>query len=117
MESVPRPHKFHFGARVRCHRCGSYRITKLKVRDKIDPMERGLLNFLEKLAGGQLYHCKFCRIQFWDRRKFIPQPAPAAAPSALSGQTPPEAPKQPEAQPQAAQATRPAASEVEEDES
>ena len=35
--------------------------NKLKVRDKIDPMERGFLNILEKWAGGRLYHCKFCR--------------------------------------------------------
>jgi hypothetical protein len=24
---------------------------------------------LEKAAGGRLYHCRYCRIQFWDRRR------------------------------------------------
>jgi hypothetical protein len=80
-EAVPRPFRFHFGKRCRCHHCGTFRITKLKVRDKIDPMERGFLNVLEKWAGGKLYHCKFCRIQFWDRRKFVAvaMGAPAAS--------------------------------------
>lgn len=90
-ETVPRPFKFHFGARCRCHRCGSYRITKLRVRDKIDPMEAGLLNLCERVAGGNLYHCKFCRIQFYDRRKFIPQNNAAA----VGAQPPPEAPAVP----------------------
>ena len=62
-------------------------------------MEAGFLNLLEKLAGGNLYHCKFCRIQFWDRRKFVPVSSLAGAASA--GQPPaapaPEALKMPEA--------------------
>jgi hypothetical protein len=77
-ESVPRPYRFHFGARCRCHRCGTYRVSKLKVRDKIDPMEGGFLNLLERWAGGKLYHCKFCRIQFRDRRKWVAVSAGAA---------------------------------------
>jgi hypothetical protein len=32
-------------------------------------MFTGVLNMLEKAAGGKLYHCRFCRIQFWDRRR------------------------------------------------
>jgi hypothetical protein len=76
-EAVPRPYSFHFGKRCRCHRCGTFRISKLKTRDRIDPMEPGFLNLLERWAGGQLYHCKFCRIQFWDRRRFVPAPATA----------------------------------------
>ena len=75
-DTVPRPHQFHLGNRCRCHRCGTYRITKLKTRDKIDPMEPGFLNLLERLAGGELYHCKFCRVQFWDRRTFMPVASP-----------------------------------------
>jgi hypothetical protein len=84
LEVVPRPYRFHLGGRCRCHKCGSYRVTRLKVRDKIDPMERGFLNVLEKWAGGRLYHCKFCRIQFWDRRKWAPSGsvAPSAEPVA-----------------------------------
>jgi hypothetical protein len=54
--------------------------------DKIDPMVSGILNRLEKLAGGTLHHCCFCRLQFYDRRKMAPrttlepiQPVPAPA--------------------------------------
>jgi hypothetical protein len=87
IETAPRPFHYHFGNRCRCHKCGTYRITKLKVRDKIDPMEKGILNLVEKWLGGKLYHCKFCRIQFWDRRRYVavplgaPAPPPAKAPA------------------------------------
>lgn len=74
IDVLPRPYRFHFGKRCRCHRCGTYRITKLKMRDKIDPMEPGFLNLMERLLGGNLYHCRFCRLQFWDRRRFVPAP-------------------------------------------
>jgi DNA-directed RNA polymerase subunit RPC12/RpoP len=80
-EIVPRPYRLHLGKSCQCPRCGTKRLTKLKARDKIDPMERGFLNLLERWAGGKLYHCKFCRIQFWDRRRWSP-PAPG------KGQTP-----------------------------
>ena len=84
-EFIPRRYTFHFGDKVRCPRCGTYRITKLRGPDKIDKMARGLWNTFEKIAGGnQLYHCCFCRIQFYDRRKMAPrtnlQPISAEAP-------------------------------------
>jgi hypothetical protein len=82
MESVPRPFRFHLGARCQCHRCGTFRVTRLKTPDKIDPMERGFLNTAEKWAGGTLYHCKFCRIQFWDRRSYVPLATASAGNSA-----------------------------------
>jgi hypothetical protein len=40
----------------------------LKERDRIDPMNSGLLNLLERMTGGKLFHCRFCRVQFYDRR-------------------------------------------------
>jgi len=36
-------------------------------------MFSGALNTLERLAGGRLHHCCFCRIQFYDRRKLAPR--------------------------------------------
>ena len=82
IETAPRRYRYHLGNRCRCPRCGTFRITKLKERDKIDPMVGGFLNHVERLMGGRLYHCRFCRIQFFDRRHFIPAPmgAPAAQP-------------------------------------
>jgi DNA-directed RNA polymerase subunit RPC12/RpoP len=67
-EFSPRRYTYHLGEHARCPRCGSYRPTKLRERDKIDKMQFGLLNVAERMAGGRLYHCCFCRLQFYDRR-------------------------------------------------
>ncbi len=72
-EFIPRRYTFHLGDQARCPKCGTYRITKLKGPDKIDKMFNGPLNSLEKLLGGKLHHCCFCRIQFFDRRKLAPR--------------------------------------------
>ena len=66
---LPPAHQLHRGKAARCPRCGTYRITRLKEPDHIDPMRTGMLNMLEKMAGGKLYHCRYCRVQFWDRRR------------------------------------------------
>jgi DNA-directed RNA polymerase subunit RPC12/RpoP len=68
-DNLPRTHQLHLGRAARCPRCGTYRLTRLKEPDGIDPMQTGVLNMLEKMAGGKLYHCRYCRIQFWDRRR------------------------------------------------
>lgn len=78
---VSRRYRYHFGPVCRCPRCGTSRLKKLKDRDQIDPMYSGPLNLLERLAGGSLHHCCFCRIQFYDRRivgSLAPDEAPAA---------------------------------------
>jgi hypothetical protein len=68
-DKLPRPHQMHRGKAARCPKCGTFRIKQLKEPDRIDPMHTGVLNRLEKLVGGKLFHCRFCRIQFWDRRR------------------------------------------------
>ena len=68
-ECVPRRFRLHLGRQVRCPKCGTFRVVKLKERDKIDPMQTGLLNLMEHMAGGKLFHCRYCRTQFFDRRK------------------------------------------------
>ncbi len=68
-EFVPRRFRLHFGAKARCPKCGTFRIVRLKAPDRIDPMFSGLFNLLEKLSGGRLHHCRYCRIQFYDRRR------------------------------------------------
>jgi hypothetical protein len=78
-ESVPRMYRYHMGPGCRCPRCGTYRVVRLRQRDRIDPMETGLLNLFERLAGGKLYHCRFCRVQFYDRRPLASELEPAAA--------------------------------------
>jgi hypothetical protein len=63
-----RRYTYHFGPHCRCPHCGTFRITRLKAPDKIDKVQTGLLNYLERLAGGRLHHCRYCRVQFYDRR-------------------------------------------------
>jgi hypothetical protein len=67
---IESPHAWvlHTGPVCRCPVCGTYRVTRLKTPDRIDRFRRGLLNYLERIAGGKLFHCCFCRIQFFDRR-------------------------------------------------
>jgi hypothetical protein len=73
-EFIPRRYTFHFGENVRCPRCGTMRVTKLRAPDKIDKMVTGFWNTFEKITGGnKLYHCCFCRVQFYDRRKLAPR--------------------------------------------
>ena len=54
-------------------------MVKLKVPDKIDPMEHGLMNLVERLFGGTLYHCCYCRVQFFDRRPLDPNASRVAS--------------------------------------
>ena len=79
-EYVPRRYTYHFGDTARCPACGTYRLVKLREPDKIDPMNRGPLNLLERLYGGKLFHCCFCRVQFYDRRPMADRRQPEAAP-------------------------------------
>ncbi len=68
-QHVPRRFRYHFGPSCRCPLCGSYRVSRLKQPDKIDRKHGGFLNLLERLAGkGRLFHCRWCRLQFFDRR-------------------------------------------------
>jgi hypothetical protein len=87
-ETAPRGFQLHYGNRCRCPRCGTFRITRLKERDRIDKMETGILNLLEKWMSGKLYHCRYCRVQFYDRRKYVPVSANAAQPKPVADETP-----------------------------
>ena len=62
VEFAPRQYAFHFGPQCRCPRCGTLRVVRLRSPDRIDPMHQGLLNLLERMAGGRLHHCRYCRI-------------------------------------------------------
>jgi hypothetical protein len=68
---IPRAYYYHIGDDCRCPRCGTLRITRLKERDHIDPMQRGIMNMGERFMGGKLYHCRYCRVQFYDRRNLL----------------------------------------------
>jgi len=68
-DRLPRAHQLHRGKVARCPKCGTYRLSRLKERDHIDAMQTGVLNMMELLAGGKLFHCRYCRLQFRDRRR------------------------------------------------
>jgi hypothetical protein len=38
-------------------------------------MAGGALNLMERMLGGSLYHCCYCRLQFYDRRRMGPRSA------------------------------------------
>jgi len=86
---LPRPYRLHFGPHARCPKCGTFRVTRLGVPDTVDRMQGGLWNLLERWSHGNLYHCRFCRVQFYDRRPLAPQtsePPPQA--ETVAGNTP-----------------------------
>jgi DNA-directed RNA polymerase subunit RPC12/RpoP len=94
-EFIPRRYTYHFaGEEARCPNCGTYRVTKLRGVDKIDKMASGPLNRLEKLMGGNLYHCVFCRLQFYDRRKAAPRTFLEPIPPTVEAQAVPAPPAQ-----------------------
>ena len=81
-EFVPRRYRYHLGPSCRCPLCGTYRVVRLKEPDKIDRKHGGFLNLVERLLGkGRMFHCRWCRLQFFDRRSLAaevkggPQPA------------------------------------------
>jgi DNA-directed RNA polymerase subunit RPC12/RpoP len=78
-EYVTYPYRLHFGPHARCPKCGTHRLSKLREPDRIDPMHASPLNWFERLAGGRLFHCRYCRIQFYDRRQLFAE-GPAAPP-------------------------------------
>jgi len=47
-------------------------------------MDWGLWNLAARVCGGKLYHCWFCRLQFYDRRPLaeIKEPEAVADPNA-----------------------------------
>ena len=80
---IPRRYTYHLGSGCRCPKCGTFRVVKLKAPDKIDPVYSGLLSLLERVAGGQRYHCCFCRVQFFDRRPLAPNSSRTAPETVL----------------------------------
>ena len=61
-----------FGALSRyaqCPQCGTRNLSKLKCIDRVDRMNKNPLRMLLMVVRAPLYHCTFCRLQFWDVRK------------------------------------------------
>lgn len=58
-----------FDKYVSCPRCGNPAPDRRSRRDKVDAMLHTPLRMLHKLFGGKIYHCVFCRLQFYDVRE------------------------------------------------
>jgi cytoskeletal protein CcmA (bactofilin family) len=62
---------------VRCPHCQTTRLTVLKKLDRIETLYgSALMNRMRARRGDTLYHCVFCRLQFYDPRKPGSGPAP-----------------------------------------
>jgi hypothetical protein len=51
-----------------CPKCRSFELTAPRRVDKIDRMLKSPRSLLQRMLGGRLYHCWFCRLQFYDVR-------------------------------------------------
>jgi hypothetical protein len=56
-----------------CPRCGNPEVKKLPKRDGIDRMYNNPLSRLQQLFGAPIYHCHWCRLQFYDLRPRVPK--------------------------------------------
>lgn len=65
---VPREFTLKPTAVVQCPRCHTRKVSRRIAPDKIDPVVKNLSSVVQGLLGGRLYHCNYCRIQFYDLR-------------------------------------------------
>ncbi len=81
---MPREFTLKPTAHVQCPRCHTYKVSRRIAPDKIDPVIKSMSSMLQSVLGGRLYHCNFCRIQFYDLRHSMKPQAkngPDAGPS------------------------------------
>ena len=58
-----------------CPECGTTRLVIRKRRDPIDRYPSGLLAWWRRKRGAKLYHCIFCRLQFYSSLPLATAPA------------------------------------------
>ena len=68
VKRIARRYTHYLGEHTRCPLCGTYRLRVLVERDHIDRMLKTPMNVWHRMMGGKLYHCRYCRVQFYDRR-------------------------------------------------
>jgi uncharacterized protein with PIN domain len=62
---------------TQCPQCGTAKLSRLKSIDYVDQLNKNPLRLLLRMFGAPLYHCTFCRLQFWDLRARHPGVASA----------------------------------------
>ena len=60
---------------AQCPDCGTTRLVVRKRRDPIDRYQGGPLAWWRRKTGARLYHCIFCRLQFYSRLPMAAAPA------------------------------------------
>jgi len=65
---TPREFTLKPTAIVQCPRCHTNKVSRRIAPDKIDPVIKSFGSMIQGLLGGRLYHCNYCRIQFYDLR-------------------------------------------------
>lgn len=65
---VPREFTLKPTAVVQCPQCHTRKVSRRIAPDKIDPVLKSFSSAVQGLLGGRLYHCNYCRIQFYDLR-------------------------------------------------
>jgi hypothetical protein len=65
---TPREFTLKPAALVQCPRCHTHKVSRRIAPDKIDPVVKTFSSVVQGLLGGRLYHCNYCRIQFYDLR-------------------------------------------------
>jgi hypothetical protein len=63
------------GRIAQCPDCGTTRLVIRRTRDPIDRCESGFLAWWRRKTGATLYHCIFCRLQFYRRLPLASAPA------------------------------------------
>lgn len=85
---MPREFTLKPSAYVQCPRCHTQKVSRRIAPDKIDPVIKSLSSVIKGLLGGRLYHCNYCRIQFYDlRHSMKPQPPKNDSPGPAIGDT------------------------------
>lgn len=51
-----------------CPSCGTAQLVARTTIDPIDRVYRSPRAFMKRILGGALYSCRYCRLQFYDRR-------------------------------------------------
>jgi hypothetical protein len=57
---------FYFARETRCPLCGTEKLKRLARRDGIDRVYWNFFRLVHPILTSRLYHCRFCRIQFYD---------------------------------------------------
>lgn len=68
-----------------CPQCGTRHLSKLRSVDRVDRLNKNPLRLLLGILHAPLYHCTFCRLQFWDLRKRQARSQPVRAKVASAG--------------------------------